>query len=264
MLKKSIISVFLSLLFICSFSASARAQYGYNGPQIGFGATLPITCVTNAKNRVLYFKTGTGQGLYYCAATNAWSAVGSNNTAASTATNFRVNSLTGQVQFINGTATYDAGLARLAAGILKSTDSAGGFGGIAASFFQGSAADIILKDGAGNQLLRGTRAAAWTDAINTGFFQIGTNADYVQFTGASGGIHSRLAFTSAKTQIAAASYASLPVPTENFEIINSGNIKVFSVSNAGLLYLFDGTIKQVSFGAADSAGVGFKVLRVVN
>src|SRR5262245_5846003 len=42
-----------------------------------YGSSLPATCNPSLRTQVLFYKFGTSNGLYYCAATNTWALVAS-------------------------------------------------------------------------------------------------------------------------------------------------------------------------------------------
>jgi hypothetical protein len=95
--------------------------------------------------------------------------------------------------------------------------------------------DIKLIDGGGNTLFRGTRAAAWTDSTNSGFFQIGNSSDNVAFTSQSGTKINRLQLSSNVTQIGGNYYNSIPAPlaADLLELIDGSNNVRMVVQNAG-------------------------------
>ena len=63
------------LLFLAS--SSGFGQTSTSTTPIRFGGTLPATCDVLLRSKVLFYKTGTSKGLYYCSATNTWTALAS-------------------------------------------------------------------------------------------------------------------------------------------------------------------------------------------
>lgn len=62
----------LTILLAVTMSADAQLT-----APITVGSTLPATCAPNNSRRVLFYKTGASNGLYYCVSTNTWALVAS-------------------------------------------------------------------------------------------------------------------------------------------------------------------------------------------
>jgi hypothetical protein len=98
-----------------------------------------------------------------------------------------------------------------------------------------SSSNIILTDAAG-QVLRGIRASAWSDAVNTRFLQLGVSGDYIAITSQNGTNASRFLVSSNVTQITNGSYSTVNVPTGIFEVSNgtTGLLNVLANGNIGI------------------------------
>ena len=104
---------------------------------------------------------------------------------------------------------------------------------IVSPIFKGTSTDVVMHDGAGNVCFRGIRASTWTDSASAQYFQVGSQSGNTVFTTANAFSAARMAFFAASTQFSNGTRAGCPVPTEVFEIISSGNAKIFGVSNTG-------------------------------
>jgi hypothetical protein len=92
--------------------------------------------------------------------------------------------------------------------------------------------DLILTTGGGQQIFRGVRATTmWSDATSAVWFQIGSSADYVAFTAASGTAIERYGIRSKYVQIT--SSTSNPTPTAQLDIVGSLNSKASVRIRAG-------------------------------
>ena len=97
---------------------------------------------------------------------------------------------------------------------------------------EAGAGDIKLLDGASNQVFRGIRSAAWSDYVNSMFFQVGNANDYALFSAASGSSFNRFMIQAERFQISNAYNAT--APTDRFEILSqTTGAKVFAVDNSG-------------------------------
>ncbi|MCM2351009.1 MAG: tail fiber domain-containing protein [Bacteriovoracaceae bacterium] len=116
--------------------------------------------------------------------------------------------------------------------------------------------DISLIDANGNTAFRGTRStSAWSDAVNTQWFQVGnTGTDYVSFSTAGGGTASRMKAQTSSFQIAAGSSSN--VPTGLFEVSSNttGLFNVLANGNVGIGTTAPGSSLTVA-GAASEATV---------
>jgi len=94
-----------------------------------------------------------------------------------------------------------------------------------------TAGALRLMDNA-NVVFRGLRSGAWPDSVNSQFFQIGNDSDYVLLTAASGSPMTRTYASSAAFQISSAYYNATILPTYLFQVDN-GTTPFFGVSAVG-------------------------------
>lgn len=91
--------------------------------------------------------------------------------------------------------------------------------------------DITLKLSSGDAVFRGVRATtAWSDAVDTQWFQIGKASDNVAFTTYNGGAANRMAFITSALHIVTTYNKAAPVGL--FDISN-GDTKLFNVLTGG-------------------------------
>lgn len=97
---------FRPLLVLCTFLLFTLPAFGQvaTGVNIPFGPTLPTSCLPSSRSRVLYYKTGSSNGLYQCLTANAWTLVGGGGgVPAGTVTS--VTSANGDITVATGTTT---------------------------------------------------------------------------------------------------------------------------------------------------------------
>lgn len=104
---------FLVVLVLLAFGAVVGSQV--TALFIPGGAALPLTCTI----RQVFFKTGASAGLYQCATTNTWTAVGSGGGGGAP------TDATYVTQVPNGSLSAEQALSVLATGLLKSTTTTG-------------------------------------------------------------------------------------------------------------------------------------------
>jgi Repeat of unknown function (DUF5907) len=120
--------------------------------------------------------------------------------------------------------------------------------------------DIVLLDGTGHRAFSSVYTNVWADNQTTQFVQIGDFADKVAYSARGGTNMSRALFTADKLQITSGNYVFTPAPTDNFEILNTANTKVFSVDAAGAVKFSNALMPNNSAGTVGqvltSAGPG--------
>lgn len=119
---------------------------------------------------------------------------------------------------------------------------------------------LLLKDRSGNTFLRALKAVSWTDNANGSFFQLSQGNGL--FTGASGAVLSRFMVSSALSQITAGSYATAPVPTGLFEILDSSHVVKFhfgtsAVTLGDAVNIVANTSTGTKIGTATTQKLGF-------
>jgi trimeric autotransporter adhesin len=123
--------------------------------------------------------------------------------------------------------------------------------------------DIILEDGSGRRAFRSVNAVGWADNPATQFFQIGDINDKVAFTAKTGSNMARALFSADKLQLSSGTYTLTPAPTDNFEIINTTNAKIFGVDATGGIKFFGALMPGGQSGTAGylltSGGTGTPV-----
>lgn len=152
--------------------------------------------------------------------------------------------------------------------------------------FISNAGDVFIKtNGGSNVVFRGVRASsAWSDAVDTQWFQVGNSNDNIVFTAQSGSAALRMGFFTKSFNINTSNGRSAPVGLFD---ISDGNIKLFNVlaaGNVGVGYyegveitnnklavngsIFGTELKTsagtLTYGANDSAGAGYRTVRVPN
>lgn len=93
--------------------------------------------------------------------------------------------------------------------------------------FESLQSDIYVKDTAGTAF-RSVRANAWSDSVDTRFFQVGSSNDNVAFTTGLGNMANRMQFSSSYTSVANIVYNGFSMPSAVFSVVN-GNAAVTSV-----------------------------------
>jgi hypothetical protein len=93
--------------------------------------------------------------------------------------------------------------------------------------FESLQSDIYVKDTAGTAF-RSVRANAWSDSVDTRFFQVGSANDNVAFTTGSGSMANRMQFSSSYTSVANIAFNGFSMPSAVFSVVN-GNAAVTSV-----------------------------------
>ncbi|NDB60151.1 hypothetical protein EB001_17130, partial [bacterium] len=93
--------------------------------------------------------------------------------------------------------------------------------------FESLQSDIYVKDTAGTAF-RSVRANAWSDSVDTRFFQVGSANDNVAFTTGSGSMANRMQFSSSYTSVANITFNGFSMPSAVFSVVN-GNAAVTSV-----------------------------------
>lgn len=97
--------------------------------------------------------------------------------------------------------------------------------------YKSSTSSVIISDTDG-LVFRGVRSGAWSDSVNTRFFQVGNSNDNVVFNTRLGSVANRMLFSSLKTQISSGNFASTIVPLGIFEVTNGTN-RFFNVFGSG-------------------------------
>jgi len=97
--------------------------------------------------------------------------------------------------------------------------------------YKSSTSNVIISDTDG-LVFRGTRSGAWSDSVNSRFFQVGNSNDNVVFTTRLGAAANRMLFSSLKTQISSGSFVSGIIPLGIFEVTNGTN-RFFNVFESG-------------------------------
>jgi hypothetical protein len=124
---------------------------------------------------------------------------------------------------------------------------------------------IRLLDSTSAIVFRSTRSNAWTDVVDSRFFQVGAAQDKVVFSTASGNPANRMMFSSLQTQITPVFYNVTNVPTGIFEVsdgtkglfnvLSTGNVGIGTTSPTAYLHLKAGTATANTAPIKINAGV---------
>lgn len=228
------LQILLLSLLLFTLGAPVHAQYGINGTVPGYGSSLPSGCSPNAKRSVLFFKTGSDVGLYECKTPNSWTKIGG---AAIGST--LPGGTSGSVPFINSAGQMAQNNANF-------------------SYDETSARLSVTNIGQNSQMLMGETGGIYVYALGrddaSGLFSFyGTQSGFTGYI--FGGVNGE--------RMRVSNGGNLLIGTNADDGANklqvNGGAKI-----AGTLTLLDGTQKAVTFGAANSGGTGFKMLRIAN